>query len=69
MPLIDVYVSAEGRDLNSVLEETEEVIHSMESELPEALDHRNQRPSRSDARRTSSKCSSASSPRSCSCIS
>jgi multidrug efflux pump subunit AcrB len=34
MPLIDVYVSAEGRDLNSVLEETEEVIHSMESELP-----------------------------------
>lgn len=34
MPLIDVYVSAEGRDLNSVLEETEQVIHSMESELP-----------------------------------
>jgi multidrug efflux pump subunit AcrB len=34
MPLIDVYVSAEGRDLNSVLEETEEVIHSMDSELP-----------------------------------
>jgi multidrug efflux pump subunit AcrB len=34
MPLIDVYVSAEGRDLNSVLEETEEAIHSMESELP-----------------------------------
>ena len=34
MPLIDVYVSAEGRDLNSVLEEVEEVIHSMESELP-----------------------------------
>jgi multidrug efflux pump subunit AcrB len=34
MPLIDVYVSAEGRDLNSILEETEEVIHSMESELP-----------------------------------
>src|SRR4026209_1633054 len=34
MPLIDVYVSAEGRDLNSVLEETEEVIHSMESEIP-----------------------------------
>jgi multidrug efflux pump subunit AcrB len=34
MPLIDVYVSAEGRDLNSVLEETEQVIHSMEPELP-----------------------------------
>jgi multidrug efflux pump subunit AcrB len=34
MPLIDVYVSAEGRDLNSVLEETEAVIHSMESEIP-----------------------------------
>jgi len=34
MPLIDVYVSAEGRDLNSVLEEVEEVIHGMESELP-----------------------------------
>jgi multidrug efflux pump subunit AcrB len=34
MPLIDVYVSAEGRDLNSVLEEVEETIHSMESELP-----------------------------------
>ena len=34
MPLIDVYVSAEGRDLNSVLEEVEEVIHSVESELP-----------------------------------
>jgi len=34
MPLIDVYVSPEGRDLNSVLVEVEEVIHSMESELP-----------------------------------
>ena len=34
MPLIDVYVSAEGRDLNSVLEEVEETIHGMESELP-----------------------------------
>jgi multidrug efflux pump subunit AcrB len=34
MPLIDVYVSAEGRDLNSVLVEVEEVIHSVESELP-----------------------------------
>jgi multidrug efflux pump subunit AcrB len=34
MPLIDVYVAAEGRDLNSVLEDVEEVIHSMESEVP-----------------------------------
>jgi multidrug efflux pump subunit AcrB len=34
LPLIDVYVSAEGRDLNSVLEDVEEVIHSMEPELP-----------------------------------
>jgi multidrug efflux pump subunit AcrB len=34
MPLIDVYVSAEGRDLNSVLEEVEETYHSMESDLP-----------------------------------
>ncbi|MBS0152243.1 MAG: efflux RND transporter permease subunit [Nitrospira sp.] len=34
MPLIDVYVSAEGRDLNSVLEEVQEVIGSMESETP-----------------------------------
>jgi multidrug efflux pump subunit AcrB len=35
LPLIDVYVSAEGRDLNSVLEDVEEVIHEMESELPQ----------------------------------
>jgi multidrug efflux pump subunit AcrB len=34
LPLIDVYVSAEGRDLNSVLEDVEEVIHEMESEIP-----------------------------------
>ncbi|MFO0698145.1 MAG: efflux RND transporter permease subunit [Nitrospira sp.] len=34
MPLIDVYVAAEGRDLNSVLVEVEEVIHDMHSELP-----------------------------------
>ncbi len=34
MPLIDVYVSAEGRDLNSVLVEVEKVIHGMESDLP-----------------------------------
>ena len=53
MPLIDVYVSAEGRDLNSVLEDVEEVIHSMESEIPRGAIDRNPRPGRSDARRTS----------------
>ncbi|HEU5408290.1 MAG TPA: efflux RND transporter permease subunit, partial [Nitrospira sp.] len=34
MPLIDVYVAPEGRDLNSVLVEVEKIIHSMDSELP-----------------------------------
>ncbi|MDC8450384.1 MAG: efflux RND transporter permease subunit [Nitrospira sp.] len=34
MPLIDVYVAPEGRDLNSVLVEVERVIDGMESELP-----------------------------------
>jgi multidrug efflux pump subunit AcrB len=34
MPLIDVYVAPEGRDLNSVLVEVEEAIDSMKSELP-----------------------------------
>ncbi len=34
MPLIDVYVAPEGRDLNSVLVEVEQVIDSMKSELP-----------------------------------
>jgi multidrug efflux pump subunit AcrB len=34
MPMIDVYVSAEGRDLGSVLAEVEKVVHSMDSELP-----------------------------------
>jgi multidrug efflux pump subunit AcrB len=34
LPLIDVYVAAEQRDLNSVLEDVEAVIHSMESEIP-----------------------------------
>ncbi|MDF0652705.1 MAG: efflux RND transporter permease subunit [Nitrospira sp.] len=34
MPLIDVYVAPEGRDLNSVLVEVERVIDSMKSELP-----------------------------------
>ena len=34
MPLIDVYVAPEGRDLNSVLVEVEQIIVGMESELP-----------------------------------
>ncbi|MCS6306535.1 MAG: efflux RND transporter permease subunit [Nitrospira sp.] len=34
MPLIDVYVAPEGRDLNSVLVEVEQIIDGMESELP-----------------------------------
>ncbi|HEX5544478.1 MAG TPA: efflux RND transporter permease subunit [Nitrospira sp.] len=34
MPLIDVYVAPEGRDLNSVLVEVEEIIDGMKSELP-----------------------------------
>jgi multidrug efflux pump subunit AcrB len=34
MPLIDVYVAPEGRDLNSVLVEVERIIDDMESELP-----------------------------------
>ena len=34
MPLFDIYVSAEGRDLGSVLADVEKVIHSMEHEKP-----------------------------------
>ncbi|MDD4916044.1 MAG: efflux RND transporter permease subunit [Methylococcales bacterium] len=34
MPLIDVYVSAEGRDLGGVLADVEKVVESMEEELP-----------------------------------
>jgi len=34
MPLIDVYVSAEGRDLGAVLEDVEKIVASMEGELP-----------------------------------
>lgn len=34
LPLIDVYVSAEGRDLGSVLDDVKKVVHSMEDELP-----------------------------------
>ncbi len=34
MPLFDIYVSAEGRDLGGVLEDVKAVVKSMESELP-----------------------------------
>ena len=34
MPLIDIYVSAEGRDLGGVLADVEKVVESMEDELP-----------------------------------
>lgn len=34
MPLVDVYVSAEGRDLGGVLADVEQVVRSMEGELP-----------------------------------
>lgn len=34
MPLFDIYVSAEGRDLGAVLADVEQVAHSMEKELP-----------------------------------
>ncbi len=34
MPLFDIYVSAEGRDLGSVLADVEKVVHSLEAELP-----------------------------------
>ena len=34
MPLFDIYVSAEGRDLGSVLTDVERVAESMEAELP-----------------------------------
>lgn len=34
MPLFDIYVSAEGRDLGSVLTDVERVAKSMEAELP-----------------------------------
>jgi multidrug efflux pump subunit AcrB len=34
MPVFDIYVSAEGRDLGGVLADVERVAHSMEAELP-----------------------------------
>jgi multidrug efflux pump subunit AcrB len=36
MPLFDIYVSNEGRDLGSVLADVEKVIHDMDAELPES---------------------------------
>ncbi|MBX3332149.1 MAG: efflux RND transporter permease subunit [Nitrospira sp.] len=36
MPLFDIYVSNEGRDLGSVLADVEKVIHDMEAERPES---------------------------------
>jgi multidrug efflux pump subunit AcrB len=34
MPLFDIYVSAEGRDLGNVLADVEKVTHNLEAELP-----------------------------------
>ncbi|RMH06828.1 MAG: efflux RND transporter permease subunit, partial [Nitrospirae bacterium] len=36
MPVFDIFVSPEGRDLGSVLADVEEVIHSLESEMPKS---------------------------------
>ena len=38
MPLFDIYISAEGRDLGAVLEDVEEITHDMENELPESAE-------------------------------
>jgi multidrug efflux pump subunit AcrB len=38
MPLFDIYISAEGRDLGAVLEDVEEITHDMEKELPESAE-------------------------------
>ena len=37
MPLIDVYVSAEGRDLGSVLADLEDVVADMKDQLPRSF--------------------------------
>jgi multidrug efflux pump subunit AcrB len=34
MPLFDIYVSPEGRDLGSTLEDVRQIVHEMEDELP-----------------------------------
>ncbi|WHZ22635.1 MAG: CzcABC family efflux RND transporter, transmembrane protein [Nitrospira sp.] len=38
MPLFDIYISAERRDLGAVLADVEEVTHEMEQELPESAE-------------------------------
>ncbi|MDN5836831.1 MAG: efflux RND transporter permease subunit, partial [Nitrosospira sp.] len=38
MPLFDIYVSAEGRDLGSVLADVEKIAHKMESEMPRSAE-------------------------------
>ncbi|HKT36494.1 MAG TPA: efflux RND transporter permease subunit [Nitrospira sp.] len=38
MPLFDIYVSAEGRDLGAVLSDVEEVTHGMKGELPSSAE-------------------------------
>jgi multidrug efflux pump subunit AcrB len=38
MPLFDIYISAEGRDLGGVLEDVQEITHDMEKELPESAE-------------------------------
>ncbi len=38
MPLFDIYVSAEGRDLGSVLADVKRIAHAMEDELPRSAE-------------------------------
>ncbi len=38
LPLVDIYVSAEGRDMGSVLSDVEKVIHQMRPKLPKGSD-------------------------------
>jgi multidrug efflux pump subunit AcrB len=38
MPLFDIYVSAEGRDLGAVLSDVEKVTHDLEDELPSSAE-------------------------------
>ena len=51
MPLFDIYVSAEGRDLGGVLADVEEVAKSMEHELPQSAAHEIHGQAEIDARR------------------
>ena len=65
MPLFDIYVSAEGRDLGGVLADVEKVAKRMEKELPRsaALEIHGQAETMND--RLLSNWWSVSSPRSC----